>query len=222
MPPKVDLFITRSIEPTPGSPFLRTRAISLRFERILAEAVTRYGMRLLPCCLMPNHFDFSLWPRGDGELSQFIQWLTLTVTQRRHAHHHSAGSGLLYPGSFQILPRAMRRPSYCLPLRGAKRAASWVGGAGRGLAIGSFARCHTIDAGTEPRSIRWPIDKPPDWTLRVSTPMTPAEEEAVHRSIRRGQPYGSAHWQKRTAVRLGLESTFRPRGSPVKTPNNGT
>jgi len=36
--------------------------------------------------------------------------------------------------------------------------------------------------------------------------MTPGEEEAVQRSMRRRQPYGSAQWQKRTAARLGLES----------------
>ena len=53
-------------------------------------------------------------------------------------------------------------------------------------------------------------------------PMTPAEEEAIRRSIRRGQPYGTEPWQKRTASRLGLESTFRPRGRPLKKPNNGT
>jgi putative transposase len=48
------------------------------FERILAEAVIRYDMRLLAYCVMPNHFHLLLWPRGDGDLSQFMQWLTLT------------------------------------------------------------------------------------------------------------------------------------------------
>ncbi len=65
--------------------------------------------------------------------------------------------------------------------------------------------------------------RPSDWTLRVNMPMTPAEEEAVQRRfIRRGQPYGTELWQKRTASRLGLEPTFRPRGRPLKNPNNGT
>jgi hypothetical protein len=33
----------------------------------------------------------------------------------------------------------------------------------------------------------------PGLALRVNMPMTPAEEEAVRLSIRKGQPYGSAH-----------------------------
>ena len=36
----------------------------------------------------------------------------------------------------------------------------------------------------EPRLCHWPIDRPPEWTLHVSTPMTPAEEEAIQRRIR--------------------------------------
>ena len=59
-------------------------------------------------------------------------------------------------------------------------------------------------------------------TIRVNMPMTAAEEEAIQRSMRRGQPYGTERWQKRTASRLGLESTFRPRGRPTKKPNSAT
>ena len=43
----------------------------------------------------------------------------------------------------------------------------------------------------------------------------------MQRSLAEGQPYGSAPWQKRTASRLGLESTLRLRRLP-KRPNNGT
>ena len=45
-------------------------------------------------------------------------------------------------------------------------------------------------------------------------------EEAVRRSIERGQPYGSPSWQAAVAKRLGLESVFRPRGRPRKEPQN--
>ena len=40
---------------------------------------------------MPNHFHLLLWPREDGDLSTFMQWLTMTDTQRWHAHHRTAG-----------------------------------------------------------------------------------------------------------------------------------
>jgi putative transposase len=42
------------------------------FERVLEEAVEHVpGMRLLAFCLMPNHWHLMLWPRADGELSDF-------------------------------------------------------------------------------------------------------------------------------------------------------
>ncbi len=74
------------------------------FERVLAEALTRDAMRLLAYCVMPNHFHLVVWPRRDGDLSRFMRWLTMTHTQRWHAHHHSAGSGHLYQGRFKSFP----------------------------------------------------------------------------------------------------------------------
>src|SRR5580698_6912385 len=74
------------------------------FERVLAQAVAKYDMRLLAYCLMPNHFHLLLWPREDADLSQFMRWLTLTHTQRWHAHHQTVGSGHLYQGRFKSFP----------------------------------------------------------------------------------------------------------------------
>ena len=55
------------------------------FEQVLAEAVARHETRLLSYCIMPDHFHLVLWPRQDGDLSQFMRWLTMTHTQRWHA-----------------------------------------------------------------------------------------------------------------------------------------
>ena len=71
-------------------------------------------------------------------------------------------------------------------------------------------------AAERPALTRWPIDRPRDWTSRVNRPFSPKDEEAVRRSIQRGQPFGSAPWQTEVALRLGLESSFRPRGRPRK------
>ena len=71
------------------------------FERILAEAARRTKMRLLAYCVMPNHWHLVLWPREDGDLSTFVGWLTLTHTQRWHAHRNSVGSGHVYQGRFK-------------------------------------------------------------------------------------------------------------------------
>ena len=51
--------------------------------------------RVLAYCLMPNHWHLVLWPHQDGDLSRFMGWLTLTHTQRWHAHHHTVGHGHL-------------------------------------------------------------------------------------------------------------------------------
>ena len=40
----------------------------------------------------------------DGELSEVMRWLTVTHTQRWHAHHHSSGTGPIYQGRFKSFP----------------------------------------------------------------------------------------------------------------------
>ena len=51
------------------------------WQRGLGEALEHVpGMRLLAYCLMPNHWHLVLWPRRDGDLSDFAHWLTLTHT----------------------------------------------------------------------------------------------------------------------------------------------
>jgi len=41
----------------------------LGFERILANGLQRFRMRLCGYCLMGNHWHLLLWPREDGDLS---------------------------------------------------------------------------------------------------------------------------------------------------------
>ena len=75
------------------------------FERIIQEALEHVpGMRLLTYCLMPNHWHLVVWPGADGELSDFGHWLTLTHTQRWHAHYRDVGAGHLYQGRFKSFP----------------------------------------------------------------------------------------------------------------------
>src|SRR5207244_13477143 len=74
------------------------------FEKVLLQAVERTQTRLLAYCVMPNHWHLVVWPRHDGELSRFVGWLTLTHTQRWHAHRRSIGSGHVYQGRFKSFP----------------------------------------------------------------------------------------------------------------------
>jgi hypothetical protein len=60
------------------------------------------------------------------------------------------------------------------------------------------------------------VDRPRGWIACVNAPQTQAELEAVRQSIARGRPFGSSAWTRRTAARLGIESSLRPRGRPGK------
>src|SRR5271154_5225220 len=71
------------------------------FEQILAEACQRVAMRVVGYCLMPNHWHLVLWPRRDGDLSKFMQWLTVTHTRRWHVARRVIGQGALYQGRFK-------------------------------------------------------------------------------------------------------------------------
>jgi hypothetical protein len=38
--------------------------------------------------------------------------------------------------------------------------------------------------------------------------------KAIRRAVNKGQPYGSESWVRKTAKKLGLQSTLRRRGRP--------
>ena len=192
------------------------------FDRILSQAVRAQEMRLLAYCVMPNHWHLLLWPAHDGDLSRFVRWVTLTHTQRWHAHRRTAGSGHLYQGRFKSSPvqsdehfltvcRYVERNALRANL--VARAEDWPWGS---LSLGSAL------SATRPTQAAWPIERPPDWLDRVNRPHSPTEEEALRRALVRGQAYGDPEWRALATARLGLESTLRPRGRPRKTRNEGT
>jgi len=183
------------------------------FLRLLSEACERLPMRVLAYCLMPNHFHLALQPRGNGDVSCWMQWLMTSHVRRYHRHYHS--SGHIWQGRYKSFPIEADDHLYILlryiernPLRAklVQRAQDWPWS-----------------------SLRWwrrrdrptyltdgPMHRPSDWVRRVNRPQTDAELEAVRKSVNRGTPFGTKAWQTRTAARLGLQSTLRPRGRPPK------
>lgn len=187
------------------------------FERILEEAVERYGTHLLAWCLMPNHWHLVVKPHEDGELSRFVGWFTLTHTQRRHAHYHSTGSGHLYQGRFKAFP--VQEEHYFLTVcryveRNAlranlvERAEEWH--------WSSLWRWHQGSSAQKQLPAPWPVPRSPGWLNFVNAPQTGAELTEIRRSVARGCPYGEERWSMRMVKRLGLESTLRPLGRPKK------
>jgi len=185
------------------------------FERIIGEAVTRYDMRLLAYCVMPNHFHLVVWPRQDGDLSQFMRWLTMTHPQRWHAHRHSAGTGHVYQGRFKSFP-VQDDGHFLTVCRYVERNALRAGLVERAEQCRwcSLWRHSTRKPREGPALSPWPIERPSGWTRRVNSTMSPAEEDALRLAIQRGQPFGDPAWQVKTAQRLGLVSTLRPIGRP--------
>lgn len=185
------------------------------FEDILNAARRRTGTRLLAYCVMPNHWHLVVWPRTDGELSEFVRWLTLTHTQRWHAYRESAGTGHVYQGRFKSFPVESDEHLFTVcryvernPLRArlVRVAEDWRWGS-------LWRRVH---GNAVQRALLgdWPITPPRGWARLVNEPQTQAELAAVREAVQRGRPYGEESWLHRTAARLGLELTLRPRGRP--------
>ena len=74
------------------------------FEKVLDEAQGHVPMRIISFCLMPNHWHLVVWPRKDGTLSRYMQWLTTTHMRRWHAHQGTRGTGALYQGRYKSFP----------------------------------------------------------------------------------------------------------------------
>jgi putative transposase len=187
------------------------------FERVVREALAKHPIRVLAYCLMPNHWHFVLWPQRDGELTAFLRWLTHTHTQRWHAHYHTAGTGHLYQGRFKAFP--VQEDDHLLtvlryvernPLRAGlvRRAESWRWSSLSHRGAPSTAMPVVLHP--------CPVPMPSDWLEWVSRPQSEAELIALRQSVARNRPLGSEGWTERTAKRLQLAYTLRPRGRPKK------
>jgi putative transposase len=174
------------------------------FERVLAQASARSHMRLLAYCVMPNHWHLVVWPRRDGDLSRFMNWLTLTHTQRWHQHRHSVGEGHVYQGRFKSFP--VETSEYLLTVcryvaRNPVRA---------GL-VERVEQWHWSSAGTR-GSVpvhTWPIERPADWPDWVNEGETTEQLSAVRKSVTKGQPFGSAPWVEQMVTQCNLGATLR-------------
>ncbi len=183
------------------------------FVALMADAHERLPMRVLAYCLMPNHFHLVLWPKADGDLSRWMQWLLTAHVRRYHRHYHS--SGHVWQGRFKAFP--IQADEHLLivlryvernPLRAemVRKAERW--------------RWSSLAAALEEAPPVFlhagPVPRPKNWLSYVAEPLTVAELARVRHSIERGTPLGEAGWVERTAKRLGLEASLRPRGRPRK------
>jgi putative transposase len=160
------------------------------FEQVLDEAYQKVPMRVLAYCLMPNHWHLVLWPRREGQLSRYMQWLTTTHMRRWHAHYRTRGTGPVYQGRYKSFPIQEDRHFLVVcryvernPLRAnlVKRVEDWP--------WSSLARRRRKDGCEWLVGMNdWPVGPPRDWLAFVNRPGTDQELESLHRSVGRGSP----------------------------------
>ena len=188
----------------------------IAFERVLAQGFARIDMRLCGYCIMGNHWHLLLWPRQDGELSEFMQWVTNTHSKRWHTAHGTTGIGHVYQGRFKSFP--VQSTEHYLkvlqyiesnPLRAklVKDSCDWQ--------YSSLA----IRNGIEKQGLKiykGPVKLPAAWNKHVNIIPNEATDAALQNCINRGCPYGGKTWTNTISQMLGLESTLKPKGRPKK------
>ncbi len=188
------------------------------FEKAMQETAEHVNMRVLAYCLMPNHWHLLLQPRQTGDMGRYMQRLTVTHVRRWHEHRHSTGGGHVYQGTYKSFPvqtddhfltvaRYVERNALTANL--VEKAQNWQW-------CSLWRREHPDVMAEVPTLATWPVACPRNWRRLVNQALNKNETEALQQCIQRGRPYGSERWQKQTATRLDLSSTFRPRGRPRK------
>jgi putative transposase len=189
----------------------------LAFERVLLEAHRRHPLKLLEWVLMPNHWHFVVWPEQDGQVTSFFRWLTHTHSMRAITHRRVLGMGPLYQGRFKSLP--VQEDEHLLtllryvqrnPVRAklARRSAAWRWGS-EAVRSGNVRELKAILSD-------WPVTRPRDWSVQADEATADGQGEHIRLCIRRSRPFGDEAWTARTAERLHLPWTLRPRGRPAK------
>ena len=189
----------------------------LLFESVLAEAKELNGMRILAYCIMPNHWHLVLHPRKDGDLQEFMRWLTMTHTQRQHAAHKTAGSGHLYQGRYKSF--LVEKNNYFLqlcryvernPLRArlVKKAEHWKWSSLWRREKGSDQQKKLLSS--------WPEDMPEGYLDYVNMREPDEDLQDIRYSVNRGKPYGADAWVNKMVDMFDLEPTVNNPWRPKK------
>lgn len=187
------------------------------FEAILEEAHDKFGVGVLAYCLMPNHFHLVLQTYKDNDLQKFMQWITLTHTQRWHTQNGTIGTGHLYQGRYKsfliqgdkhllaVIRYVERNP---LRAKLVRKVENWN--------FSSLSRRLSADPKKQKLLAVWPIEIPKSYLAFVNMPMDEREEETIHYSVNRGKPFGADAWSESMIEKYGLKATVRKRGRQIK------
>ncbi len=191
-----------------------------QFEELLDKGVEQFNMRLLAYCVMPNHWHLVLYPYEDGNLSEFMGWLTNAHTRRWHSVKNSVGYGSLYQGRYKSFLCQQDEHLFTLLryVEGNAKRANLVERAEEWRWSSVWRRVQGSEEQKKMLS-SWPIPEPNDYLLllnELQSKESKGEIERIRRSVGRSCPYGQDVWMEKVARQFGIESTLRPRGRPKK------
>jgi len=172
------------------------------FVDLIERAKARHELRVFAFCIMPNHFHMILQPSTTTVLSEFMQWLMTSHVRRYHSHY--GGSGHIWQGRFKSFP--IQRDEHL-------------------VAVLRYVLQNPVRAGLTKSAREWKwssvkrntlVDPCPiaGWDNSIKKPLKLEELKALRECVNRQRPFGTSRWQQEIAMKLGLESTIRPRGRP--------
>ena len=180
------------------------------FLALLQTAKSKYPVRVLGFCLMPNHFHLVLQPATPNALSPFMQWWMTSHVRRYHRHYRSHGH--VWQGRFKSFP--IQQDAHLLTVL---RYVLW-----------NPVRAQLVESVTQwpwsslqhPTLVDpLPVPLPADWLHWVEHPLFDHELTTLRTCLNRQAPFGSSDWLAQFTGMAGLDRTLRPRGRPRKTPD---
>jgi putative transposase len=187
------------------------------FEDLLLEGVELTGMRILAYCIMPNHWHLVLYPRNDGDMGEFMRWITTTHVRQRRAMTETIGYGSLYQGAYKSFPVETEHYLQQLmvyveqnPLRAklVQKAEDW-----------QWSSLYRREKGTVQQQkllADLPVTQPTDYLRIVNTLPKDEQLDTVRRSVNKGTPFGCDAWTSAMVDKYNLMSTTREPGRPRK------
>ena len=183
------------------------------FEGIVSEALEKFPVDLIAYQWMSNHWHMVLSPREDGGMSAFVGWITLTHTQRYHAHHGTTGYGHVYQGRYRSFP-IQDDDHFLTVCRYVERNALTANMVEKAEQYRWGSLYNWLGGDSSVALSSWPVKRLPRWVERVNEPLTEKELASIRHCVKRGKPYGDESWTDKMVKRFGLESTLRPQGRP--------
>lgn len=194
-----------------------TSADYKHFESLLQEGKELLDMRILAYCIMPNHWHLILYPKNDGDMGEFMRWVTTTHVRQRRAQTKTIGDGHLYQGTYKSFPvstdnyvQELIRYVEQNPLRAklVRQAEDWE--------WSSLWRREKGSGRDKKLLSELPIDLPRNYLSIVNSIPSEKELAPIRMSVNKGVPFGSPKWVEKIVKKFDLESTLRQPGRPKK------